>query len=132
MKERGSNRPAPKLRQLLPYELWGLSLSSDLREGELGILNCSSYKRPQPAPLTLGSQQSKGEKLWPFPECSTRKLHLPGVSKAERAALLMCKPNSFLFRKFDQAGTVLRFGEALEGEEGGTRYSQRKPKNQLK
>lgn len=51
---RRCNGPAPKLGQLLPYELWGLTPFPGQWEGELGILNCSSYKRPQPAPLTPG------------------------------------------------------------------------------
>lgn len=53
-RQRLHNSPAPKLGQLLPYELWGLTPFPGQWEGELGILNGSSYKRPQPASLTPG------------------------------------------------------------------------------
>ena len=83
------NGPAPKLGQLLPYELWGLTPFPGQWEGEPGILNCSSYKTPQPAPLTPGQsnlrkkclaaslstglQQGSSQRKTPFPRTSTRR-----------------------------------------------------------
>lgn len=123
------NSPAPKLGQLLPYELWGLTPFPGQWEGELGILNCSSYKRPQPAPLTLGHsnlrvrglaaslttglEPGSSQRRAPSPRTSPRTS--PRRTKAQwatRLTALLVRP---LFWKCVHERTMLRFHQVFKG-----------------
>lgn len=128
-KEGGSGSatsPAPKLGQLLPYELWGLTLFPGQWEGQPGILNCSSYKRPQPAPLTPGHSKRRvgclaASSTSRLPQGSSwRKAPSPRGSpktmEAEWAPRLTVQLNGPLFRKCAQEGTMLRFHYVFKGE----------------